>query len=397
MNSIKTRITLLIVFTLLATTFFWMDYLHISVCRLFHGRTLVSYLGFVMAVLAFYELSVLAFSFRVRRRGGAPSEISMMASLLRFGAGTMIIIVFSHFIGKLVGSWMIVAPFIGLLMGWSLQAPISGLAAWVMINAKRPFRVGDRVMFPSWGLIGDVQETGMMYTVLNQVGGTIGSEDSSGRHILIPNAMLFSNVAINYTPSQTAPFVLDEVVVRITYDSDWQAVENILLDAAAAVTQYIIKQTGQQPYVRSDMYDYGVYMRLRYMTMATDRPRIVHEITRRVFKEFQTNPRVDFAIPYVYSYRMGMQAGQHIEHTNAAPVQNININNIVDAFAGADSPAAEQQIKKMAFKIAEMGLLQPIVVELRPDGASYQIIAGHLRWQACKSLGWKTIPAIVKE
>ena len=42
-------------------------------------------------------------------------------------------------------------------------------------------------------------------------------------------------------------------------------------------------------------------MRLRYMTLATDRPRISHEITERIFKEFTNNIRVDFAIPYVYS------------------------------------------------------------------------------------------------
>jgi hypothetical protein len=53
--------------------------------------------------------------------------------------------------------------------------------------------------------------------------------------------------------------------------------------------------------MRSEMYDYGVMMRLRYMTPATDRPRIAHEITKRIFKEFAKNRKVDFAIPYLYS------------------------------------------------------------------------------------------------
>ena len=176
--------------------------------------------------------------------------------------------------GRLSGSWTAVAGFAGLLMGWSLQAPVSGLAAWVFVNVKRPFRIGDRVMLPAWGLTGDVTQIGMMYTVLNQVGGTVGSEEAAGRYVLIPNAMLFGNVVINYTPQQAAAYVLDEVIVRITYNSDWDLVERILTRAAIEVTGDIIQQTGQQPYIRADLYDYGVYVRLRFTTSAMDRPRL---------------------------------------------------------------------------------------------------------------------------
>ena len=136
----------------------------------------------------------------------------------------------------------------------------------------------------------------------------MGSEEAVNRPILIPNAMLFSQVVINYTARQDAAFTLDEVVTRITYDTDWDAAERILLDAAREVTGDVIAQTGQQPYVRSDMYDYGVYMRLRFMTKATERPRITYEIIKRIFQGFQRNARVDFAIPYVYSFRKGVQA-----------------------------------------------------------------------------------------
>ena len=51
----------------------------------------------------------------------------------------------------------------------------------------------------------------------------------------------------------------------------------------------------------------------------------------------------------------------------------------------------EEGIKELADSIKKEGLLQPIVV--RPEGKGYQIIAGERRWQACKTLGMKTIPA----
>ena len=297
----KSRVFLLLAFVAAAGALFVLDHRGLVRYELSAGRTLTGYLAIVATILVAYELIVLAVAVRIRARRGAPSEVSMLAALLRAVAILAALVTLLFFVGKLSAWSGMVAGFSALLMGWSLQAPVSGLAAWVMVNIKRPFRVGDRVQLPAWGLTGDITHVGMMYTVLNQVGGTVGSEEAAGRNILIPNAMLFSNVVINYTPQQAEAHVLDEVIVRITYDSRWDVAERILLDAAEKVTENIIQQTGQQPYIRSDMYDYGVYMRLRYITLATDRPRIVHEITQRIFREFQKRRDVDFAIPFVYS------------------------------------------------------------------------------------------------
>ncbi|KQS16974.1 nucleoid occlusion protein [Exiguobacterium sp. Leaf187] len=53
------------------------------------------------------------------------------------------------------------------------------------------------------------------------------------------------------------------------------------------------------------------------------------------------------------------------------------------------------RIEELAVTIEEHGLLQPIVV--RKQGTGYEIIAGERRYRAVRSLGWETIPAIVKE
>ncbi len=49
-----------------------------------------------------------------------------------------------------------------------------------------------------------------------------------------------------------------------------------------------------------------------------------------------------------------------------------------------------EEIEELANSIKKEGLLQPILVTKMGD--HYQIIAGERRWQACKSLGMKTIP-----
>lgn len=269
------------------------------------GKSFMRFFFIVFAILFIASSLSFIIGLIIRKKKGPQGETKMLTGFIHTLAGLAIVIAFIESIGKLTVLGIFGASFMGLLLGWSLQAPVSGVAAWILITLRRPFRIGDRVLFSSLGLVGDVVEVGLMYTVLDQVGGTVGSEDVSGRNILIPNAMLFSQVVINYTAKYEEPYSLDEVVWRITLDSDWDEAEKILIGAAKEITKDIIDKTGNEPYVRADVYDYGIYMRLRYTTIATQRPKISHEINKIIFKKFQQNLKVDFAIPYIYSYRKG--------------------------------------------------------------------------------------------
>ncbi len=56
----------------------------------------------------------------------------------------------------------------------------------------------------------------------------------------------------------------------------------------------------------------------------------------------------------------------------------------------------EDKLNELASSIKEHGVVQPILVRKTEEG-SYEIVAGERRWRACKKLGIKNIPAIVKE
>lgn len=185
------------------------------------------------------------------------------------------------------------AGFMGMVLGWSLQAPVTGIAAWLMIILKRPFKIGDRVIIA--GIIGDVMDVTMTHIILNQVGGTVGGEERSGRAVLIPNAIMFSQVIMNYTLQQD--YILDEVPVRITFESDWEEAERILVEAAKKITKDVIEKTGEQPFIRAELFDAGVLMRLRYKVEPPNRQEISTYIVREIFKEFANNPRVEFCYP----------------------------------------------------------------------------------------------------
>lgn len=55
----------------------------------------------------------------------------------------------------------------------------------------------------------------------------------------------------------------------------------------------------------------------------------------------------------------------------------------------------KEKIAELALSIQEHGLVQPLIVV--KDGGFYKIVAGERRWRACKSIGLKSVPVIVKE
>ena len=197
------------------------------------------------------------------------------------------------------------AGFLGMMLGWSLQAPVTGIAAWLMIILKRPFKIGDRIIIA--GIIGEVTDITLTHIILNQVGGTITGEEKSGRAVLIPNATMFGQVIYNYTLE--TQYILDEVPVRITYDSDWDTAEQILLDAARQVTGEIIEETNQEPFIRNEFFDAGVLIRLRYQSIPSERQRMSSEMVKIIFHEFAKTEKVHFCYPHseiIYQWKGGV-------------------------------------------------------------------------------------------
>ena len=186
------------------------------------------------------------------------------------------------------------AGFLGMIVGWSLQAPVTGVAAWLMLILKRPFRIGQRVIIA--GIKGDVEDITLTHVILNQVGGTVTGEERSGRGILIPNAILFSQTITNYTFD--VEYILSEVPVRITFQSDWDEAEKILVGAAKQVTADTIRATDEEPYIRAELFDAGVLMRLRYKTTPEDYAKNVSDIVRIIHKGFSKNDKVEFCYPH---------------------------------------------------------------------------------------------------
>ena len=215
----------------------------------------------------------------------------------KFVIGVFVVIALSGSL-KLLG---LSAAFLGMILGWSLQAPVTGIAAWLMIILKRPFNIGDRVIIA--GVTGDVTDITLTHVILNQVGGTVGGEERSGRGVLIPNAILFAQVIMNYTLD--AKTMLDEVPVRITFDSDYELAKKIMLEAANEVMSKVIRDTKEEPFIRTEFFEAGIIIRLRYQTIPSRRQEFSSLIVEKILEGIKAGfPAVKYCFPQsVVHYR----------------------------------------------------------------------------------------------
>ena len=75
--------------------------------------------------------------------------------------------------------------------------------------------------------------------------------------------------------------------------------------------------------------------------------------------------------------------------SNSLPIDAIEANPFQPR-----STIAPEDVISLAESIRQSGIIQPIAV--RPNGDTYQIIAGERRWLACKTIGLKSVPVIIR-
>jgi ParB family chromosome partitioning protein len=55
-----------------------------------------------------------------------------------------------------------------------------------------------------------------------------------------------------------------------------------------------------------------------------------------------------------------------------------------------------ESVVDLADRIRDEGLIQPVVLS-RENGGQYSVVAGHKRVEACKQLGWHSLPAVIRD
>src|SRR5213078_2185681 len=197
----------------------------------------------------------------------------------------------------------------------ALKEPLSNVAGWAFIIWRRPFEVGDRVQI---GLhAGDVIDLGLFQFTLNEIGGWVDADQSSGRIIHIPNGKVFSDPVANY--DKGFKYIWHEVPVLVTFESDWRKAKQILTkiavqhaqhltaeaehDLLEASQQYLINYRKLTPIVYTNVVDSGVQLTIRYLIEPRKRRGTEHAIWEEILTEFAKCPDIDLAYHTVRGFK----------------------------------------------------------------------------------------------
>jgi len=212
----------------------------------------------------------------------------------------VLLVIFAIF--SYVGSWEGLGIGLGLFtaaLGFALQRPIAGIVAWLIIVLRKPFSIGDRINIEN--VTGDVIDITLTHIHLGEVGGHLSGYDSTGLIVLIPNFNIFEKNVINYTMYDD--FMLDQVIVSVTYESDLDKAIKIILDSAKKCLKEVKPKERpfprfEKPYTRLAFQASGIDIKLRYSAPVRRLQEISSEMTKEIYDRFKKTRNVEFAYPH---------------------------------------------------------------------------------------------------
>jgi small-conductance mechanosensitive channel len=200
----------------------------------------------------------------------------------------------------------------------SLRDVFSNFIGWLIINSQKGFKHGDRIKIGTI-VSGDVIDIGVLRTTLVEIGEWVEADQSTGRLVTVPNSLVLTNSVCNYTEGHD--LIWNEFQVCVTFESDWEAAEKIMVAIAQADFEekrefiierlrkvrkrYLLRYNFITPKVYVKIADSGVVLTLRYMVRARRRRTMDDMISREILQRFAREPSIEFAYPTMRLYRAG--------------------------------------------------------------------------------------------
>ena len=179
---------------------------------------------------------------------GAVSDAATRYTLKRIERLAFGLLVILTAVSVLFVNWytaLISVGFVSLILGLSVQMPMSSFIGWIYILVRRPYRVGDRIKIGD--ATGDVIDVSYIDTTLWEFGGQYLSTDHpSGRIIKFPNSKVLDSMVYNYS-WPLFPYIWNEIKFQIAYQSDLQFV-------ATTMQRIVEEELGEEMMERVSVY-----------------------------------------------------------------------------------------------------------------------------------------------
>lgn len=276
-------------------------------------ETLTNLLSTILILVGLWILQSLAMRF-VNRQFENPRTVYNWRKAIQYS----VVILGIALIGR---TWLVgmqsVITYLGLLtagIAIALQDLVINLAGWAFIIWIRPFSVGDRIQMGDHA--GDVIDIRLFQFSLLEVGNRVDAEQNTGRLLHLPNGMVFREVFANYT--QGFPFIWNEVVILVTFESNWEKARAILVEiinrhapdvsnevkraARNPNNRFVISYGKTTPIVYTEIEASGVQLTMRYLIRPRQRRGSENAIYQEVLRAFAQHWDIDFAYETTREY-----------------------------------------------------------------------------------------------
>src|SRR3989344_5160278 len=146
---------------------------------------------------------------------GDKREVKLFLSVYRYFMWILIIFITLSLLFKQVGSLITFLGLIGFGITFALQKPILNFVGWLTIVFAHTYKIGDKITINN--INGQVYDVTIMYTLLAELDK---DGDNNGKSVSVPNEFIFTGAVINY--SKGTNYVWDEIIVYLTYKSNWK-------------------------------------------------------------------------------------------------------------------------------------------------------------------------------
>ena len=189
----------------------------------------------------------------------------------------------------------------------ALQDVFKDLIGGFTLLGSRNYLVGDRIEVD--GVAGDVVKVSLLYTTIMEIRNWVNGDQPTGRLTIIPNGKVARSIVHNYTKDHE--FIWDEMVIPITYDSEWKdaikIIKEILNKKQAHLSKkaekqienlskkYYIEKRVIEPNVFVKLTDNWIELHIRYITDTRNRRNVHSEISEEILKKIQDEKGIKIA------------------------------------------------------------------------------------------------------
>jgi small-conductance mechanosensitive channel len=243
----------------------------------------------------------------LRRRVSDKANFYTLRMLIRnallFAAGVIILIIWLG----LGSNFTVAMGILGAGIAFASQEVIGSFTGYLNIVSSSIYRIGDRVRIGD--VAGDVMDITIMRTTLMEIGAWVQADQYTGRTVSVANRIVFAAPVFNYT--QHWGYVWDEIMLPVTYDSDWRLAAEIMLSHAQEYTanlqadaqaqlqrtmaRYPLQQTQVEPTLYLAMTDNWIQMALRYIVLPRQRRTVKAQLHRELLRHFEKEPTIQIA------------------------------------------------------------------------------------------------------